>query len=241
MLAAASLMIIFIISFTIVRISSVAMRLTGMTDGQARFQALSALTGTGFTTTEAEMIVNYPIRRKIVANLMVVGNLGLVSVVSTMMISFLRTEAELDQVLIQIAWIAGGVGVLYLIITNPYVDRLICWTISSFLNKFTRIGKRSYHRLLQLGDGVSIVEHHLALNEHTTAQVLLANFPSLSVLAVRGEDGKTLTDVPKDHDYSRGDAIILVGNDVEHEALAAEMAEMEAEMDEATEGETDEH
>lgn len=231
MLAAGSLMIIFIISFTIVRISAVAMRLTGMTEAQARFQALSALTGTGFTTTEAEMIVNYPIRRKIIANLMVVGNLGLVSFFSTVVVSFTNREATLQEVATQIGWIAGGVGLLYLMITNPLIDRVICGGISALLNNFTRLGKRSYQRLLQLGDGVSIVEHHLALHEHKSLQVILAAYPGLSVLAVRGEDGKTITNVPKDHEYSYGDAIILTGSDPDHEALAAELAEMGLEME----------
>jgi len=40
--------------------------MTGMEKKKARFQALSAFAGTGFTTKEAESVVNYPARRKII-------------------------------------------------------------------------------------------------------------------------------------------------------------------------------
>ena len=61
MIAAVSLVLIFALSFFLVRVFAVALRLTGLPEHSARFQAISALTGTGFTTSEAEMIVNYPV------------------------------------------------------------------------------------------------------------------------------------------------------------------------------------
>ena len=95
MVAAFSLLIIFAISFFFVRLAAVALRLTGLPEQNARFQAMSALTGTGYTTTEAEMIVNYPIRRKIIAWLMIFGNLGIVSVLSTLMIHHLSARMRM--------------------------------------------------------------------------------------------------------------------------------------------------
>ena len=62
--AAFTVMVIFTISTILVRIASTIMRLTGLPDNVARFQSLSAMTGTGFTTRESELIVNYPIRRR---------------------------------------------------------------------------------------------------------------------------------------------------------------------------------
>jgi hypothetical protein len=55
--------------------------MTGLDKNKARFQALSAFSGTGFTTKEAESIVNHPQRRKIVRWLMMGGNAGLVTVI----------------------------------------------------------------------------------------------------------------------------------------------------------------
>jgi len=46
-------------------LGSTALGATGMQRIKARFQALSSITGTGFTTRESESIVNHPKRRQI--------------------------------------------------------------------------------------------------------------------------------------------------------------------------------
>lgn len=71
--AALSLFVLMTISIMLVRIASVALRLTGLDETTAKFQALSAVSGTGFTTKESEAIVNYPVRRKIITLLMIIG------------------------------------------------------------------------------------------------------------------------------------------------------------------------
>jgi hypothetical protein len=57
--------------------------MTGLDKNKARFQALSAFTGTGFTTKEAESVVIHPQRRKIMRWLMIMGNAGVVTVIVT--------------------------------------------------------------------------------------------------------------------------------------------------------------
>ena len=51
----------------------------------ALFQALSAFSGTGFTTPEAESIVNHPARRRITMLLMIVGTAGIATVIVSSM------------------------------------------------------------------------------------------------------------------------------------------------------------
>ena len=72
-----------LISFLFVRAASIAFMMTGLDKKKARFQALSAFSGTGFTTKEAESIVNHPQRRKIARWLMMGGNAGIVTVIVT--------------------------------------------------------------------------------------------------------------------------------------------------------------
>lgn len=57
---------------------SIALEATGMERRKARFQAMSAITGTGFSTREAEAVVNHPRRRMIVTWLMFLGNVGII-------------------------------------------------------------------------------------------------------------------------------------------------------------------
>jgi len=70
-------------SFLIVRAASVALMMTGLEKNKARFQALSAFSGTGFTTKESESIVNHPRRRQIIRWLMITGNAGIATVIVT--------------------------------------------------------------------------------------------------------------------------------------------------------------
>lgn len=71
------------ISFLVVRAGAIALMMTGMKKDRAVFQALSAFSGTGFTTREAERVVNHPARRKIISWLMIFGNAGIVTVIIT--------------------------------------------------------------------------------------------------------------------------------------------------------------
>jgi Trk-type K+ transport system membrane component len=82
MIAVVSVLFILAVSLLITRIATVALQLTGLSKANARFQARSAFTGVGYTTSEAEHTVNHPVRRRIVMLLMLLGNVGLVSVMS---------------------------------------------------------------------------------------------------------------------------------------------------------------
>ena len=69
------------VSFLIVRAAAIALRMTGLEKKRAIFQSLSAFTGTGFTTREAEKVINHPLRRKIISWLMILGNAGIVTII----------------------------------------------------------------------------------------------------------------------------------------------------------------
>jgi Trk-type K+ transport system membrane component len=98
--AALSIFVILSLSIFVIRIASVALRFTGIPEAGARFQALSAFSGTGFTTSEAEIVVNYPVRRRIVSILMVLGNMGVVTVFATLAVSLVRTEGDVGAVIV---------------------------------------------------------------------------------------------------------------------------------------------
>ena len=221
MIAALSLVLIFAISFFLVRVTAVALRLTGLPEHNARFQAISALTGTGFTTSEAELIVNYPIRRKIIAALMLFGNLGIVSVLSTLMISFVRTEADFQSIMVQLGWIIGTTIVFFTIMLNPYVDRVFCKLIGHLLEKYTFLGGRHYRRLLQVGDKLSIGEHQFFAQEALTPLKAQDALDGLSILAVKRQSGGTESFSKDISPIYPGDSLILYGPDTAHNELKA--------------------
>ncbi len=79
-----TMLVVIIVGLIITRIATVALTYTGISRDFARFQARSAYSGVGFTTSESERIVRHPVRRRIVMILMLVGNAGIAAMVASM-------------------------------------------------------------------------------------------------------------------------------------------------------------
>ena len=78
-----ALVVIAVVSFIIVRIGATALTMTGLARDVAEFQSVSAFFGVGFTTGEAELVVNA--QRCVGASckhLIIMGNLGITSAVA---------------------------------------------------------------------------------------------------------------------------------------------------------------
>jgi hypothetical protein len=77
------LLSVILASYVCVRVGAVAFELTGIPWDQAKFQALSAFSNCGFTTREAEDVVQHPVRRRIATYLIILGNAGVVTTIAT--------------------------------------------------------------------------------------------------------------------------------------------------------------
>ena len=156
---------IFTLLFTVTlsllatRIGAVALTLTGLSQEVSRFQARSAFTGVGFTTSEAESVVNHPVRRKILAILMLSGNIGVAAVIASTIASF----GGGGQITLRILFALAGLLVMWLILTSSFVDRAISRIIEAALLKFTKLDVRDYVALLHLANGYVVLE--LQVNE----------------------------------------------------------------------------
>ena len=116
------LLIAILVSFIIVRIGGFALQLTGIEPDVARFQALSAFSGTGFTTREAERVVGHRTRRRIVTILIILGNAGMVTVIATLVASFTQVSGYM-WFFIRLAIIVGGIFGLYQLIIRSNVGQ----------------------------------------------------------------------------------------------------------------------
>jgi hypothetical protein len=156
MAAIASLLVVILVSLLITRVATVAFTLTGLSTEAARFQARSALSGTGFTTSEAEGVVGHPVRRRIVMMLMLIGGAGLVTVIATLMISF--SGAEGGQALDRVLLLLGGLTALWLLARSSWVNRRLSWVIAKVLDRWTDLEARDYGALLHLSERYAVGE-----------------------------------------------------------------------------------
>ena len=87
--------LIVLVAYVIVVAGATAYELTGMDRETARFQALSAFTGTGFTTRVSELVVRHPARRRITSTLIILGYAGTATTVEGI---------GIDEVNIEVVW-----------------------------------------------------------------------------------------------------------------------------------------
>jgi hypothetical protein len=214
MIAALTLFTVLTISILVSRTGAVALRLTGLPEQVARFQARSAFTGAGFTTSESEAIVNHPVRRRIVSQLMIVGNLGLVSVMATVIVSLVGSSGPEGALLLQLLWLAAVLLVLWFLVLNPFADRIMCNIIGRLLARTEGFGGRKPARLLQLpaGHGVTqILVHPESGLAGRQLRELVSN--GVVILGLQREDG-TYINLPRDGEEVRpADEIFFYGPD----------------------------
>lgn len=187
--AALSVVIIVSISFVIIRVATSALVMTGMARESARFQARSAFLGVGFTTSEAESIVDHPVRRRIAIWLMWLGNAGVVTVLGGLILSFGNGGATLGKLGI----ILGGFVALVLVARSPLVEKPLERLIQRSLHRFGGLDVRDYAGLLHVKGGWTIDELKVEEGDWIAGQTLGAldlRDEGLLVLGIDRADGE---------------------------------------------------
>ena len=157
MISLLSLLVVIVLSILITRIASIALMHTGLSKQSARFQARSAFTGAGFTTDESEKVVNHPVRRRIVLLLMLLGNAGLVTAVSSLILTFVG-NGESGTLFWKIFFLIAGLLFLWVLGTSKFVDRHLSNAIDTLLKKYTKLDVRDYASLMRLAGEYQLIE-----------------------------------------------------------------------------------
>ncbi len=213
MIALISLLSAVTISILVGRIATQAFEMTGLSHEAARFQARSALTGTGFTTAEAESVMEHPVRRRILMVLMVLQSAGLVTLVSTFVLSFVDTGGA-GVALTRAAILVLGLVVLWLLARSPWLEALLSRVIRWALERFTDLGVTDFFSLLSLQDDYSI--GNLKIGEDSwlagrTLSELSLPEEGVLVLGIQREDG-TYVGAPRGrYGVHGGDTLVLYG------------------------------
>ncbi len=150
MIAAFVLLVLLSVFVLIVRISTTALVLTGLSQELALLQAVSAFTGVGFTTRESEFIVNHPVRRRILIIVMILGNAGFVTAASTFFLSFTDAADALDGAE-RVALLGIGSAGLWYVAKSRTFDRHLSSIIGWALRRWTRLHAFDFVELLDVG------------------------------------------------------------------------------------------
>ena len=213
MIAVGSLLLFVVIGVLITRVATVALRATGMSHEAARFQARSAFSGVGFTTNEAEDVVNHPVRRNIVLALMILSTAGLVTTIVTLMLSFVDSSGFAESAL-RLVVLLAGLAILWALAASDWVEARLSRVIEWALNRWTDLDMRDYVRLLDLSGGYSITEIRVD-PEDWLAGRSVGDLPleqeGVVVLGIQRADGEYMGAPPVGSRFDVGDTLVLYG------------------------------
>lgn len=204
MIAAITLFLVVSLSALITKIASIALVHTGLSTDSAKFQSRSAYTGVGFSTSESEKIMSHPVRRKIIFNLMIIGNAGIVTVMSSLILTFLLPET-LASKLYGLIIVVVGMFLIWLAINSKWIDKALSNMINRMLTRYTDIEIQDYAAILHLKDDFRISEKLISSGDWMADKTLKQLNLRQEGLIVLGIDRKS-------HDYlgsPNGSAIIL--------------------------------
>ncbi len=156
MTAVLVLLLILLVALLINRIATAALMSTGMSRQYAKFQARSAFTGVGFTTSEAEEVVSHPVRRRIVMILMLIGNAGIATVVATLLLGF--TGAEPGDQLLRTGVLIVGVAAIWLLAASQRMESALRRVFIKIFRGNENLAVHDYLGLLQIGRDYSVGE-----------------------------------------------------------------------------------
>lgn len=213
MIAILSLLLVVTISILVTRIATIALIHTGMTREAARFQARSAFTGTGFSTRESEQVTNHPVRRRIVMLLMLSGNAGIVTIVSSLILSFIG-PSEIGSLGIKLAILLGGLAFLWFVANSKWVDRHLSRVIDRLLRKYSSLDVRDYSSLMHLAGDYRLVELKVTAEDWLANRTLKdaeLRDEGIIVLGVRRESGTYIGGPNGDTTVFPGDVLLVYG------------------------------
>jgi hypothetical protein len=200
-----------LISFLFVRASAIALMMTGLEKNKARFQALSAFSGTGFTTKEAEFVMKHPVRRKIVTWLMIMGNAGIVMVIVTATSSLATSKGF--QLPINLLILVVGIFLIYKIATYKKFTKRWESFIEKKLIKSPTFEEATTEDLLHFLEGYGLIKKIIGEDSPLIGCSLSeCKLTERGLLVLGIERGKNWIPTPKARDkILEDDSIIVYG------------------------------
>ena len=212
MLAIVSLLVVLALSVLVVRIGTVALTMTGLSSELAAFQALSAFSGAGFTTAESEKVIATAARRKVVTLLIRLGSLGVVTSVSSLVLSFVETDTALG---VRLVVLLAGLAVLLFLTRNPTFNRLLTGLIRRALRRTTTLDLHDYAHLLHLRQDYRVAQVAVHADSWLASRPLRELYlteEGVVALAVTRQDGSYLGAPGAELLLRAGDSILLYGH-----------------------------
>lgn len=206
--------IFFLISILVflllIEIITVLFKLTGLSEEKARFQVVSLLTGSGFTTKESELITQHPTRRKLAQIVMVLGYLGFLTGIS-FLVEILQKSFSIKTLIIFSTFVIAMIFLLknkfFLHFFDEFIEKLL-------LKKFLKPGSSvKTYKLINRAKGYGV--YNILIDDNSIlvgVNLKDSNLKPHNMIILNVDKGNQFIGFPH-HDYiiEKGDNILLYG------------------------------
>lgn len=208
-----TVIIILVFSILITRVASIALTHTGLSHEASKFQARSAFTGVGFTTSESEKVVKHPVRRKILMMLMILGNAGIITGMASLIIGFTGIDDGVDA-WIKVLILVAGIFFLWQLGNSKWIDRYLSKLINKGLNRYSTLNVVDFANLLNLSGEYRITELPVERNNwlyNKKLQNAKLRDEGINVIAISRKGGQFVGNPNGDTRIKDGDILIVYG------------------------------
>jgi hypothetical protein len=180
------------------------------------------------------------VRRRILMVLMLLGNAGIATSVTSMILAFIDTGEGSGFPWLEVVLLTVGIGLLWLAAMSRWLDRHMSRLITHLLDRYTAMEITDYASLLRVGGNYTIteipVEEHAWLAGKTLAQTQLRR-EGVVVLGVQDNSGEYLGVPTGKTKVQRGDILLCYGEEDALQQLADRPSDYkgEAEHEQAVE------
>ncbi|MBS4195396.1 hypothetical protein [Lederbergia citri] len=193
----------------VVEISATFFVFTGLDKHIARYQAISMLTNTGFTTDEAKLILDHPIRRKLSSFLILFGAFSL-----AVIISILSAYLANDVHVLQISIVMVSTAIFFILLKTKFVRAFLEKRLHEELENTYELDELPLNEVLYLNkdEGLIDIPFHTAssyLDENYST--LLSDNENIRILFVKRGTNNIRYHIEKEKIKS-GDLLYIYGN-----------------------------
>ncbi len=210
----ALLLLLITLSMLLVRIGTIALQKTGLSQEVAGFQAQSAFMGVGFTTSEAEKVVAHPVRRRILRILMLLGFGAALSTLGTVVVTFAEKNTGEMGTELTAAVLLSGVLVLWGCARLRPLARLLDGLITRGLERMAHLEVIDFEEMLHLDKGYTVATLPLQGNcwlEDKNLKEMALGDEGILILNVERKSGVIIGTPSPTTRLSEGDRIMVYG------------------------------
>ena len=208
--------LVFLILFIIIiNLFAILFRLTGIPMDKAKFQVISLITSTGFTTKESEIITQHPIRRRIASWLMIFSYLSTAILISFILRIITTKITDAKSLTIVVGCILGSI-LLTLFLLRVSIPEKIEHLIERIILKSERwenMHQNSLTNILQK-KGYGIYEIYIGKNNFLVGKSIIeSGLKSLEIQILNIDKGDELMNFPSpQYVFQVTDRITVYGN-----------------------------